>query len=256
MTSGAPSFDERAEWFDAHYGTARGVTRLQLVLERIREMFPPPPARVLDAGGGSGAVAIPLASEGYDVMLLDPSRGMLEIASERMRSTKVDLALTLGSIDDVSTLALGPFDAICCHAVLMYLDDPGTALTTLRSVATPGAALSLLEKNGEALAMRPGLRGDYEEARRLLDARVSTGNLGIPNRARSVSDWSELLARSGWHLDSWVGVRLFSDVAEDELAPGRLDQLVALEREAGRREPYRSLSRLVHLAATATDAPS
>jgi SAM-dependent methyltransferase len=247
-----PTFDEKAEWFDAHYATTRGRLRRELVLERLDEHFPPPPARVLDAGGGSGAIAVPLAERGYDVTLLDPSIGMLSVARERIGEVSADLRTIEGSIADAPSLATGPYDAICCHAVLMYVDDVSGSLSVLRSMARDGAVLSLLEKNREASALRPGLWGDFEEALRVLDDPVATGNLGIANRARSIGEWRELLAAGGWSLDSYVGIRLFSDVAEDELSPDRYEQLLRLEREAGRRDPYRSMSRLLHAIATAT----
>lgn len=249
-----PTFDERAEWFDEHYATTRGRIRLQLVLERLRETLPPPPARVLDAGGGSGVVAIPLAERGYDVTLLDPSEGMLRVALERIETARVDLVVARGAIDDVSRLTEGGFDAICCHAVLMYVDDPGASLNALRSVARAGAVLSLLEKNRDGLAMRPGLRGDYEEALRVLDDPIAAGNLGIPNRSRSGEEWRRILESAGWRFDSAVGIRLFSDAADDALPDGAFGHLLRLEREAGRRDPYRAVARLIHMSATAVPA--
>ena len=159
-----PTFDDRAEWFDGHYASVRGRVRLTLLLERLRETLPPAPARILDAGGGSGAVAIPLAEAGYDVTLLDPSEAMLRLARDHIASKEVEVATVHGTIGDVPDLAPGPFDAICAHAVLMYMEDPEDGLKTLRTVAQPGAVLSLLEKNRGALAIRPGLKGDYEEA--------------------------------------------------------------------------------------------
>ncbi len=247
----APTFDERAEWFDQHYASVRGRVRLRLVLERIDETFPSPPARVLDAGGGSGAFAIPLAERGYRVTLLDPSEAMLAIAERRARGDGVEVDLTRGSIRRAASLLEGDFDGICCHAVLMYLDDPLSALVTLRSLAAPGCALSLLEKNRGGLAMRPGLAGEYAEARRLLVDPVASGNLGIPNRARTFEAWRSLLARAGWRATSWVGIRLFSDKAPDELDEERFEGLLALEREAGRRTSYRSVARLIHISARA-----
>jgi S-adenosylmethionine-dependent methyltransferase len=247
-----PTFDERAEWFDAHYGTTRGRVRLRLVLERLRDTLPSPPARVLDAGGGSGVVAIALAHEGYDVTLVDASDGMLRVAAERTAEADVELALIHGSIDELPHLIEGQFDAICCHAVLMYVDDPTASLTILRRMARDGAILSLLEKNRDGIAMRPGLHGDYAEARRLLDDPVSAGNLGIPNRSRSTAEWRDLLASTRWRFDSMVGIRLFSDTADDHLSDEAFEQLLELEREAGRRDPYRAVARLIHFSATAT----
>ena len=118
----------------------------------------------------------------------------------------------------------------------------------MRSVATPSC--SFLEKNRDALAVRPGLGRDYEEAIRVLDDPMASGNLGIPNRSRSVEEWTRLLGDTGWQLDSWVGIRLFCDLAPDELSPERFEQLLQLEREADRRDPYRLLSRLIHVSAT------
>jgi SAM-dependent methyltransferase len=245
------SFDDAAAWFDDHYGTTRGRVRLTLLLDRLAETLPPPPARILDVGGGTGVVAVPLAEGGYDVTMLEPSHGMRAIAAERIDGSGARVRLVAGGVEDLDDATPGPFDAICCHAVLLYLDDPAEHLTTLRSVATSGAVLSLLEKNRLALAMRPGIRGDYAEALRVLDDPIASGNLGIPNRSRAVDQWQTLLAAAGWRLDSWVGIRGFSDFAADDLADATFDELLRLEREAGRREPYRSIARLVHLSATA-----
>ncbi len=133
----------------------------------------------------------------------------------------------------------------------MYVDDPGGSLKVLRSMARDGAVLSLLEKNRDGLAMRPGLRGDHEEALRVLDDPVAAGNLGIPNRSRSMEEWRGLLDDTGWRLDSAAGIRLFSDLADDDLPDEAFEQLLRLEREAGRRDPYRAIARLIHLSATA-----
>ncbi len=246
-----PTFDERAAWFDQHYGTTRGRIRKELVLERIVATAPPPPARVLDAGGGPGAIAVPLAHLGYDVTLLDPSIEMLEIAAGHARDAGVSVATVQGEIALLPSTVAGPFDLVCCHAVLLYLDEPLTALRNLRAVARPGATLSMLEKNREALSVRPGLIGEYDEAIRVLDDPVATGNLGISNRSRTVDEWHAMLLDVGWRVESWVGVRFFSDLAPDDLGPSAYEALLRLEREAGRSDPYRRVSRLFHIAATA-----
>jgi SAM-dependent methyltransferase len=252
VTDEAPTFDERAEWFDSHYTTTRGRIRLTLLMERILGSFPDPPARILDAGGGSGAVAVPLAQHGFTVTLLDPSEGMLRVADRRIATAGVEVKTVSGSIEEAAELVPGPYDAICCHAVLMYLDDPIPALEVLRSQVVGGAVLSLLEKNRAGLAMRPGFRGDYLEATRVLESPMSVGNLGIRNTARSFHQWRGLLAATGWAVDSWVGIRLFSDLAPDDLPAQRFEELATLERAAGRRDPYRAAARLLHIAATAT----
>jgi hypothetical protein len=133
----------------------------------------------------------------------------------------------------------------------MYVEDAGAALKVLRSVARDGAIFSLLEKNRDGLAIRPGFRGDFVEALRVLDSPEAAGNLGIQNRSRSLGEWRELLDAAGWRFDSVAGIRLFSDPADDDLTDEAFEQLLLLEREAGRRPPYRDVARLIHIAATA-----
>lgn len=44
-------------------------------------------ARIPDAGGGTGVMALPLASMGYEVILFDLSPGQLRVAEEKLRKT-------------------------------------------------------------------------------------------------------------------------------------------------------------------------
>ncbi len=245
-------FAGRADGFDEHYTEPRGRVRLDLVLERLNGVLPPPPARILDAGGGTGAFAIPLARLGYNVTVVDQSADWLEHARSKADAAGVDLALVNIGLESLTDAGLEPFDAILCHAVLMYVDEPAAVLRTLRSVAAPGAILSLLEKNRDGIALRPGLQGDYAEARRLLTERDSVGRLGVENRAYAVSEWLAMLHDTGWRPDDWVGIRLFSDHAPDDLNADSYAALLDLERAAGAMDPHRQVSRLVHIIAHAT----
>jgi SAM-dependent methyltransferase len=242
-------FAGKAEWFDAHYESTRGRVRLRLVLERLRKSLPLPPARVLDAGGGTGMFAVPLAQAGYDVTLLDASEEWLDRASANAERAGVAVRLVKGNVEDAPTLVEPPFDGILCHTVLLYVADPTACLRALRSRAADGALLSLLEKNRDGIAFRPGIQGDYAEARRLLTESVTAGRLGIENRAHTVSEWEGMLAETGWRLADWAGVRLFSDAAPDELSDEDFQALLLLERDAGVHAAYRGVARLVHLIA-------
>jgi len=240
-------FASKARWFDEHYATTRGRVRLALVLERIRRRLPEPPARILDAGGGTGAFAIPLAMDGQDVTLLDPSSEWLDRARANALHAGVEIRFVKGSAEEAASVVEPGFDAALCHAVLMYSDDPRIGLAQLRSVVRPGGGLSLLEKNADAIALRPGLEGSYAEAERLLHDRVSAGRLGVENRAHTLEEWDSMLRETGWTVVESAGVRLFSDLAPDDLSDDELESLLSLEREAGTIESYRRVSRLVHI---------
>lgn len=245
-------FAGRADGFDEHYTEPRGRVRLDLVLERLNHVLPPPPTRILDAGGGTGAFAIPLARIGHDVTVVDQSADWLEHARSKADAAGVSLRLVNIGLESLTDAGLESFDAILCHAVLMYVEDPVSVLRTLRSLALPGAVLSLLEKNRDGIALRPGLQGDYAEARRLLTERDSVGRLGVENRAYTVPEWSAMLRDAGWTPDDWVGIRLFSDHAPDTLDADAYAALLDLECAAGAMDPYRQVSRLVHFVARAS----
>ena len=62
------------------------------------------------------------------------------------------------------------------------------------------------------------------------------------------ADLDRVLQPLGWRPEAWYGVRVFCD-HRDEPAPGpeTLRPLLAAEREAGRRDPYRQVAALLHV---------
>ncbi|MDH6143739.1 SAM-dependent methyltransferase [Kitasatospora sp. GP30] len=112
----------------AHYNTSgRGRLRHDLVTRRLRADLPRTPAGVLDLGCGDGEMTLRLASAGHRVTGVDPSAGMLASAAERL-GTRPETAGRVRLLQaDIATLPtdLGVFDALCCHGVLMHLDDSG-----------------------------------------------------------------------------------------------------------------------------------
>jgi ubiquinone/menaquinone biosynthesis C-methylase UbiE len=60
-------------------------------LHLFRKFLPPPPARILDCGGGPGRYSIAFTKLGYRVTLLDLSRNLLETA--RYRADKAGIVL-------------------------------------------------------------------------------------------------------------------------------------------------------------------
>lgn len=59
---------------DGAYATVKGQVRTYVLHQQLLEHLPPPPAPVLDVGGGAGHQSFPLAQAGYGVTLLDPCR--------------------------------------------------------------------------------------------------------------------------------------------------------------------------------------
>jgi ubiquinone/menaquinone biosynthesis C-methylase UbiE len=72
---------------------------------------------VLDAGGGPGRYTIELAKLGYDIVLLDLTPKMLDIAREQIKKAKVESQVNQiieGSVDDLSMFDDNVFNAVIC----------------------------------------------------------------------------------------------------------------------------------------------
>jgi S-adenosylmethionine-dependent methyltransferase len=228
------------------------VVRHALVDRGLAEHLPGPPARIVDVGGGAGQQAIPLLRKGYEVTILDPTREMLAEARRRLTSEDEGVrrrARLVEGTGERAHEALGAetFDAVLCHGVLMYLEDARTMIQALSTLARPGGIVSVLTKNASALAARPALEGRYRDALSLLDADGDRGRLGVMTRGDTVEGLSEAFACAGLTVESWYGVRAFTDHLGDSMPGEDLREMLELEWEAGKREPYRSVARLIHV---------
>ncbi|MDE3087042.1 MAG: methyltransferase domain-containing protein [Acidobacteriota bacterium] len=220
--------------------------------------LPPPPAAVLDVGGGAGHQSLPLALAGYEVTILDSSPAMLEKARHRLEGLpEVDrerVRLVEGAGQDAEIAVDGRrFAVALCHGVLGYLDDPEPVVDQLCRCTAPGGIVSIMTGNARAAAVRPALERRWEDALASFDARTEVGVLGVQGRADTVDELTELLEQRGVAGLAWYGVWLFVDWLEfggTALEPGdeaELAAIAAVELEASRRDPYRQLSRVFHL---------
>ncbi|MCL7423639.1 class I SAM-dependent methyltransferase [Streptomyces sp. NPDC052415] len=209
--------------------------------------------RILDVGMGQGTQSLRLARAGHQVTGLEQDTTMIAAARqalagepegirERMRVIEGD-----GRETGVHFLP-GSFDVVLCHGVLMYVEEPDPLLAGLARVLAPGGLLSLLVRNGDALAMRPGLSGDWAGALAAFDTTAYRNRLGLDVRADRLSTLTATLAGIGAPLHSWYGVRVFTDTAADDAPiPADVETLLAAEERAGRTDPYRGMAALLHL---------
>lgn len=90
----------------------------------------PPPARVLDAGCGTGRVAVRLAELGYDVVGVDVDASMIDVA----RAVAPDLDWRVG---DLSAFDLGEtYDVVLLAGNTIPLLEPGTLVDVCRQVVS------------------------------------------------------------------------------------------------------------------------
>lgn len=243
---------------DDAYASAKGRVRTYVLHEQLLEHLPAPPADVLDVGGGAGHQSFPLAALGYRVTLLDPSAAMLEKARERLQRLpdEVQQRVTLVEADgaDADDAVHGRrFAAVLCHGVLGYLHDPEPVIDQLCRCAAAAGLVSILAGNADAAAVRPALEGRWTDALAAFDARSEVGVLGLPTRADTVEELSDQLRVRGVQPVRWYGVWHFVDWLDlsgkpvDPADAAQVRAAAAVELEAGRRDPYRRLSRIFHL---------
>ena len=260
MSSG---FDAGEQRWRAGLGTLRQVVRQELVARQLAGHLPAGPARILDVGCGQGTQLLRLARQGHQVTGLDLSAALLADLDTALAAEPPGVAgrvrTVRGDAHEASAL-LAPqtFDAVLCHGVLMYFPDPMPLLGELARLVAPGGILSLLVRNGNGLAMRPGLLGDWAAAQRAFDETGYDNRIGVTARADRLEELAALLGGRRLSLRAWYGVRVFTDLAaSDAPVPGgpELAALLDCEERAGATDPYRRVAALTHVIAERAPAP-
>ncbi|AKJ13647.1 methyltransferase [Streptomyces incarnatus] len=209
--------------------------------------------RVLDVGMGQGTQALRLARLGHQVTGVEQDATMIAAARAALAAEpegiRERVRLVQGDGRDTGVHFLpGSFDVVLCHGVLMYVEEPDPLVAGLARMLAPGGLLSLLVRNGDALAMRPGLSGDWAGALAAFDTTAYRNRLGLDVRADRLSALTATLAGIAAPLHAWYGVRVFTDTAADDAElPQDLQTLLAVEERAGRTDPYRRVAALLHL---------
>jgi ubiquinone/menaquinone biosynthesis C-methylase UbiE len=245
--------DLAEQFVDVHYGSLRGRVRTHVLDRQLSWHMPKGTSNVVDVGGGAGNQSIPLARIGHQVTIVDSSAAMLGRAQDALALEREDVArrvrLVRSSGEDAPRALDGEmFDAVLCHGVIMYVPDPDALVASLARLARPGGLVSLVAKNAASMATRPALQGDWAAAMAGFDQRHQTNGLGVDTVAQTLDEIQEMFRASGVEPVAWYGVRLFTDgwvrgtpETDDE------DLVMAVELEASRRDPYRQMSRLLHV---------
>ncbi len=246
------------QFADGAYASVKGRVRTYVLHQQLLEHLPEPPATVLDVGGGAGHQSFPLARDGYEVTLLDPSPAMLAKADHRLKELPGEARRRVTFLQAEGENAVEAVDgrrfaAVLCHGVLGYLERPEPLVNQLCRCAAAGGVVSIMAGNAKTLAVRPALERRWDDALAAFDATGEVGVLGVPTRADTVEHLSGLMQNEGVEPVRWYGVWLFTDWldfsgAELDLNDSKqIAAMAAVELEASRRDPYRQLSRPFHL---------
>ena len=207
----------------------RGGGTLELVRtqELLQRYLPPPPAHVLDVGGGPGVYAAWLAQAGYHVHLVDPLP--LHIAQAADAAAAQPTHPFTAAVGDARRLAEpdASCDATLLFGPLYHLTERAerlAALTEAQRVLRPGgiALVMAISRFASLLdGVRQGYLGDSEAAQ------------VVEETLRSGHHWNPGLERyPGWFTTSFFHqpAELAAEVAESGLI---LEALLGIEGPGG-----------------------
>jgi SAM-dependent methyltransferase len=217
---------------------------------------------IVDAGGGTGGFAVPLASLGHHVTVVDASPDSLATAQRRAAEMDVPLRAVQGDAADLAALAgEQSADLVLCHSVLEYVDSPPAAMAAIAAVLRPGGVVSVLAASAVAAVVHRALAGRFADAQRLLadiSPAAAPGQASAwPPAARAagmrrftLAAAASLIADAGLRPGAAHGVRVFADLVPGVVAdadPGAAEALLALEQAASAHPAFHDFAAQFHI---------
>ena len=178
---------------------------------------------VVELACGTGRIAVPVARAGLDVIGVDGSLAMLEVARERARAAGVEARVDLRHGDlreppvpERVPLVLVPFRSLL-HMTTEA--DRGRALAAAHGLLEPEGRLvfdvfapgreDVEATHGRWLEREPGIfeRADWDEGERTLTLSVRRGEEASTMLLAWLSalEWSRLLERAGFEVEELYG---------------------------------------------------
>ncbi|PJC88073.1 tRNA uridine 5-oxyacetic acid(34) methyltransferase CmoM [Vibrio sp. HA2012] len=261
------NFDDIAHKFAKNiYGSEKGEIRQTIVWEDLQEAIAlltcpetgrrqDEPLHILDAGGGLAQMSQRLAQLGHQVSLCDLSSEMLQLAQQDIEQKGLlkQYRFIHSPVQSVAEHLDSKVDLVLFHAVMEWLANPEDALKIVLDQVRAGGIASVMFYNHHGLVLKNVICGNIPH---VLE--------GMPHRKRfklqpqkglrpeQVYQWIE---DAGFEICGKSGIRSFHDYIGNVKNMGeyRSEDVLALERQLCRQEPYLSLGRYIHVWARKTE---
>ena len=208
------------------------------------------PLRVVDLGGGTGGMAVPLAQLGHHVTVIDPSLDALASLYRRAGDSGVAERVEAVQGDAANLLEVHPdadADLVCCHGTLEFVDNPAATLRSVAGVLAEGGYVSLVVATRIAAVLARALAGQFAQAQCALTS--DDGRWGpadpLPRRF-DAAGITALVEGAGLDVVDIHGVRIFSDLVPAAYLDFDADRaaLLKLEQTASRHPDYAFLGHI------------
>ena len=186
MPASRDFWDKRAEGYDAklHKGPNYAAR-----LERAAALFRNTD-NVLDVGCASGEITLDLARHVGQILGIDHSARMVELANARSRERGITNARFEQMEAADPRLAEGGFNAVTAYSVMHLLDDARATLARLRDLLVPG---------GYVITETPCL-GDWHIVWRILVRLAMLVGMAPPILRLRVAELESMIADAGFEI--------------------------------------------------------
>lgn len=273
------NFDDLADRFEKRvHHSAKGNLRRSIIWRDIEKQFTQGTLAghckeqkkldIIDIGAGLGYFAIKLADLGHCVTYNDLSVAMMQKAQEFAAKKNIDNRITWSNqpYQQLLEKCSQPVDVILCHALLEWLEQPSHAISLIKKALKPKGLLSLCFYNPAGLIYRNLICGNFryletiqtnsnpESTEDKLLSITADDNSLTPTNPSSIEQVKQWLADSGFTIEQFTGIRVFSDyVLEKRGGHQSPDAIMAMEMRYSQLEPYKRIGRYIHIIATASD---
>jgi SAM-dependent methyltransferase len=215
------------------------------------------PLDVLDLGGGTGGVAVPLAEAGHRVTVVDPSPDALAALARRAREAGItdQVVGVQGDGDSLGAVLAGrQVDLACCHGTLEFVDDPDATLRAVAAALRPGGVLSLLVSGRLAVVFAKAIAGEFGQARAALtDPSGRWGSSDPLPRRFDLDEVESLLVRTGFTVLDARGSNILGHLVPASLIDSEADRAALTELDelltGHGRELLKTLGHGLHVVA-------
>lgn len=226
-------YDEKAPYYDGEYKTLFDDLYREITWNTIQRFLPGSrDSLILDAGGGTGEWAIPLAELGYRVVLTDISRGMLRQA--RLKCEEKGLKhVTFKRVDicEMSCFTSEHFDMILIQGdPLSYCGNAEKALAESYRVLKKGTYCIASVDSKYHMVLKFIASHMWDELDELLRTGTASFQTGFTIRYFSPHELTDLMVGAGFEPVRIVGKPVFLSLLPKDIGNKLLQEGKSYEK--------------------------